>query len=241
MYCQQPLENASCCNTTRKPIFTIVLQFVALNCWLKLVTFLCYSAANPIGRSGWQIFWYKDYEEMKIATSGFLKCTKQRAVQSCLWRGQCSVLHFADLCLRCLRIEYNHRSVAHSGRQPCLSQYICLLICIAIWQCKCAVECSGTSRAETMRLYCGGIINNVDWNPFTLLWKSWVWFEDSRHFWNRCYIHVRLLFLSPEAVAVRCTIKCYIVPECRREQCPRARGSAVVLNFAATNGTKVYY
>ena len=105
------LENASCCNTTRKPILAIVLQFVALICWLKLVTFLCCGAANPIGRSGWQIFWYKDYVEMKmsvIATSGLLKCTKQRAAQSSLWHGQYSVLHFADSCLRSLRIERNH-------------------------------------------------------------------------------------------------------------------------------------
>ena len=165
MYYQQPLENGSRCNTTRNPILTVVLQFVALICWLKLVAFICCSAANPIGRSGWQIFWYEDYEEMKmsvIATSGFLKCTKQRAVQSSLWHGQFSVLHFADSCLRCLRIEHNHRSAAHSGRQLCLSQYICLLICIAIWQCEYGVEFTGTLRAENMRLYCGGIINNID-------------------------------------------------------------------------------
>jgi hypothetical protein len=62
--------------------------------------------------------------------------------------------------------------------------------------------------------------------------------EDSRHFWYRCYIHVRLLFLSPEAVAMRCTIKCYIVPVGLCERCPRACGSAVVMNFAATNGTQ---
>lgn len=73
----------------------------------------------------------------------------------------CSVLHLADYCLLCLRAGYNHRSATHRGRQPCLAHYICLLICFAIWQCKC-VECTDTSRAETMRLYCGGTINNID-------------------------------------------------------------------------------
>jgi hypothetical protein len=214
---------------------------VALICWLKLLTFLCPAQQIPLAVVGGIYFGTRIRKRWRCTSlqhQASWSAQNTRAVQSSLWHGQCSVLHFADSCLRCIRTEHSHRSAAHSGRQSCLSQYIFLLICIAIWQCKCAVQCAGTSYAETMRLYCGGIINNIDWNPFTLWKKSWVWFEDSRHFWSRCYIHVRLPFVSPEAVAVRCIIKCYIVPEWLREQCPRARGSTVVMNFAATNGTQ---
>jgi hypothetical protein len=142
-----------------------------------------------------------------IGTSGPLKCIKQRARGNRQpYNGVCNtdcLLYFMFQIREYvggLRTQHNHRSAVHSDKQSCLAQYFGLLICIVNWQCEGAVECTGTSRGEAVRLYCRCTINNIDWKPFALLKGNWVWFADSRCFGievactsNRC-VSVRKLW-----------------------------------------------